>query len=66
MYAGERAASTGLSDNEASPHSHPDAEGNLDLSRAVEVIELANGETIWYVDINTYVFFYLNWLSGPS
>lgn len=63
MYAGERAASAGLSDNETSPNSHLDAEGNIDLSRAVEVIELANGEAIWYVDIS-YMDLYLNWLAG--
>lgn len=58
MYVGERAASVGPSDYEASPHSHPDIEGNTDLGRAVEVIELANGETIWYVDINGHLDFY--------
>jgi hypothetical protein len=45
MYAGERAISV-LSDNEASPI-FPDAQGRPDLSRAVEVIEMANGEAIW-------------------
>jgi hypothetical protein len=49
MYTGERAASAGLSDNETSPQSHLDAESNPDPSRAVEVIELANGETIWSI-----------------
>lgn len=47
MYAGERANSTGLSDNETTLSN---AEGNPELGRGVEVIELANGETIWYVD----------------
>jgi hypothetical protein len=42
MYAGERA--TGLSDNEASP---VDLQSHPELGRGVEVIEMANGETIW-------------------
>lgn len=47
MYTGDRAASTGLSDNETSPVSPPNSQANPDLGRGVEVIELANGETIW-------------------
>ena len=41
MYAG------GLSDNEGSPTSPHGSQGNPELGRGVEVIELANGETIW-------------------
>lgn len=47
MYAGDRATSAGFSDSEASPVSPMDTDGNPELGRGVEVIELANGETIW-------------------
>lgn len=46
MYTGDRATSTGPSENEASPIS-PEGEGGPELGRGIEVIELANGETIW-------------------
>jgi hypothetical protein len=43
MYAGER-ATPGLSDSEPSP---ADTQSHPELGRGVEVIEMANGETIW-------------------
>lgn len=46
MYAGER-ATPGLSDGEVSPTAPSDAQGRPELGRGVEVIEMANGETIW-------------------
>jgi hypothetical protein len=45
MYAGERATS-GLSDGEASL---ADVQSRPELGRGVEVIEMANGETIWSI-----------------
>lgn len=45
MYSGERAGSAGFSDGETSPHDRATPEH----VRGVEVIELANGETIWQV-----------------
>lgn len=44
MYAGDRAGSGGLSDSELSPDAT-----STEPTRAVEVIELANGETIWSI-----------------
>lgn len=52
MYAGDRATSAGLSDHETSPTSPLDSQGNPELGRGVEVIELANGETIWLVGVS--------------
>jgi hypothetical protein len=46
MYAGER-ATLAFSDGEISPTFSPDAQGRPELTRGVEVIEMANGETIW-------------------
>lgn len=49
MYASDRAGSGGFSDSDISP----DAAGP-EPTRAVEVIELANGETIWCAPLALY------------
>jgi hypothetical protein len=51
MYAGERAANSAANDpnpSDASP-THGDPPPASDAVPAVEVIELANGQTIWFV-----------------
>jgi hypothetical protein len=53
MYAGER-ATLAFSDGEISPTFPSDAQGRPELTRGVEVIEMANGETIWYADMKSF------------
>ena len=48
MYAGERAASSAANDLNPSL-THSDPLPVPDVVPAVEVIELANGQTIWFV-----------------